>query len=70
MKIWKNAVCYSFFIQLNCLNLVCCEDKIEKTNKDCGLILGMRYKKGYIYMIDAYNGLLKVNLNTSELMFL
>ena len=42
------------------------EDKISKSTKDCGLILGMRYKKGFIYMVDAYNGLLKVDLKTSK----
>jgi hypothetical protein len=42
--------------------------KIEESNKDCGLILGMRYKKpDFIYMVDAYNGLLKVDLKSSTI---
>lgn len=52
------------------LSKICCliDDfgKNIKSKKECGRPLGLRYKApNFIYLIDAYHGLFKIDLNTS-----
>lgn len=46
-------------------------ENVIQTSKDCGCILGMRYKApDEIYFIDPFNGIAKVNLFTSIDLFI
>ncbi len=37
--------------------------------RTCGRPLGMRVKNGFIYVVDAYFGLFKINIKTGKLNF-
>ncbi len=38
--------------------------------KNCGRPLGLRVRDGYIYVVDAYLGLFKVNIKTGNIIII